>query len=114
MMLSWKEFNVSISAVITALVSVCPLVQSNQACVDGLILYFSEEPSDEQKAAIQSYWDALTVESPEATGYHSQASIKDKEAELRADAATKAWDALSVCQKKLALNVPVTVAEIFA
>jgi len=84
MRLQWKEFNVDLRAIDIALRDLYPEYVGNQAN-SILELYFTEEPSDDDKDAIQAYWDGIESDSSEATSYKSMEQI---EADLEAKRAS--------------------------
>jgi hypothetical protein len=86
--LQWKEFNVNLQKVNEAIPSICNSYAGNQAN-SVLELWFSEEPSDQEKADIQAYWDALTDQSAEAQSYKSAADIETERLAKKASAEAK-------------------------
>lgn len=73
--LQWKEFNIDLRAVDAALRELYPNYTGNQA-VSSLELWFSEEPSDSEKAELQAYWDDIHEASDEAESYQSVEDIE--------------------------------------
>lgn len=70
--MEWKEFNVSLSAIDAELRAEYPEYAGNQAN-SVLELWFNEEPSQEDKDAVQAYWDAIESDSSQAVAYQSAA-----------------------------------------
>lgn len=73
--LEWKEFSVDLRAIETWLRAESDLY-SGSVAADKFTLYFSDEPSEEIKEAIQAKWDELEEDSDEAVSYQSQAAIR--------------------------------------
>lgn len=73
--LQWKEFNVDLRALDAQLRQDYASYVGNQAH-NVLELWFSEEPSEQEKADIQAYWDGLVDQSAEAQSYQSAADIE--------------------------------------
>lgn len=74
--LNWLTFPVNLDTVETWLkANAGENYKGNSADAD-LTLWFSEEPSDDIKLEIMAYWEALTSDSIEATGYKTAAQIK--------------------------------------
>lgn len=98
--LKWLVFKVN-------LVSVDAWVRANtssgycgcSADSSGLHLHFTAQPSSQAKAAIQAYWNGLSISSSEATSYQSHAQI------LAAKAASKASLLASATSKLSALGL---------
>lgn len=109
--LSWKEFSVSILAIETYFIATYPNYRGNSADI-ALTLWFSEEPTDEDKSAIQAYWDGILVDSVEATSYVSAQQVTARIAELKAGLIAKSWDAMDAVERKLVLQLPVSNAEL--
>jgi len=100
--LAWKEFNLNLDSVKAAIAALSIAGFAGLSASESeLKADFSEVPSDESKAAIDAYWAGLTDESSEATSYYSRTALQFALIAARADAATKAYDDLSVQQKKL-------------
>lgn len=102
----WKESNVSLEVLEKHMREEYPSYVGNQAAA-SLELYFSEEPSEEEKEAIDAFWEEL-----DDSSYVSAEAIKNKIEELKASAATKSWDELSVAQRKLILGQTPTTEEL--
>ncbi len=80
MKLQWKEFNVDLAALDQQLRADHPAYVGNQAHAH-LELWFSEEPSQEAKEAIESMWAALDAAHVLAQSYKSANQLMaDKEA----------------------------------
>ena len=77
--LAWKEFNVSVPAVqsaVTLLITSTPIF--GISCDNDLTIHCESEPTVEELDAVVSYWEALTLESIEATSYKTQAQIAEE------------------------------------
>lgn len=109
--LTWKNFNLSLPAVEAWMRSNAGELYCGNSAHTVLQLWFLEEPSEEIKAAIVAYWDALTDQSEEATSYFSQAQARDAELAAREDAVTKSFDQLSTQQKKLLMGVSLVASD---
>lgn len=68
--LDWKEFSVDLAALNQQLIAAYPNYVGNQAH-SVLELCFSEEPSQEDKAAIEQLWAALDPDDDLAASYQS-------------------------------------------
>jgi hypothetical protein len=80
MEMQWKSFNVDLGAIDASLRAAHPAYTGNQAhkCLE---LWFTEEPSQSDKDAIQAMWDGLHQDSSEVKSYKSEDQIKaDKDA----------------------------------
>ena len=91
--LSWKSFNVSCDSIKTWLEANVETEFLGMSANSSLQIHFSTEPSQEEKDAINAYWDGLTDESDEAVNYQTGEQIKaaqeaDKAAKI-ATASTK-------------------------
>lgn len=92
MKLQWKGFNINLKAVDAHLRGLCTVYSGNQAN-SVLELLFSSDPSSDDKAAIQSYWNGIASDSSEATSYQTADQVEAAEATAmaakRASAKTK-------------------------
>lgn len=111
--LQWKEFNLDLEAIDAKLRLDYPNYTGNQAhsCLE---LWFSEEPSQEDKDAVMAYWDGLSSESDEATSYRSRQQIKDAKEALKEGLLSKEWSAMSQPERKLVLGMDVSKAELIS
>jgi len=109
--LKWKEFNISLVAIETYFIATYPDYRGNSADT-ALTLWFSEEPSDEDKADIQAYWDGILVDLTEATSYVSSQQVTDRIAELKTGLIAKSWDTMDSVERKLVLQLSVSNAEL--
>jgi len=109
--LQWKEFSVNILAIETYCIGTYPDYRGNSADT-ALTIWFSEEPSDEDKADIQAYWDGILVDSVEATSYVSAQQVTDRIADLKAGLLAKSWDTMNAVERKLVLQLSVSNAEL--
>ena len=75
MNLQWKEFNVDLQALDVSLRADYPNYKGNQAH-SVLELWFDEEPSQEDKDAINALWDALDPDDAMVESYQSAAQLK--------------------------------------
>jgi hypothetical protein len=103
--LNWLAFNVNLTAVYTAikaLASDCCGMSGNSQ----LQVHFTDQPSDDEVAAIQAYWASLTPSSTEATSYQTAEQM------AAAAAATQAANIASATTKLETLGL--TSAEIAA
>lgn len=74
--LQWKEFNIDLPALDSQLRASYPSYVGNQA-YSVLELWFNEEPSQEDKDAIQALWDGIEDDQHAlAQSYTSQADIE--------------------------------------
>lgn len=97
--LDWKPFNVDVNAVNAWIKANTYSNFCGSSGQDTLMLCFTSEPSERDKALIQKYWDEMAEESPEATSYRS---AKER---LEAAAAEKAANKASAKAKLLALGL---------
>lgn len=111
--LQWKEFNVDMATVEAKLRAEHPTFLSSQA-YSHLELYFSAVVSDEMDAAIDQYWSELEEDSDEASSYRPAAAIIDALKNLKVSAATKTWDNMTALERKAAMNLDITKAELIA
>lgn len=109
--LEWKEFSVSLLPIETYFIATYPNYRGNSADT-ALTLWFSEEPTDEDKTAIQAYWDGILVDSTEATSYVSSQQVTDRIAELKTGLLAKAWDAMTTAERKIIVGAAVSNAEL--
>jgi hypothetical protein len=85
MKLDWKEINIDMNVVEAWLRANAGEHYCGNAAHTHLDLYFSEEPSQEEKDAILAYWEALDEESDEALAYMSREDrLADKAAKKEA------------------------------
>jgi len=112
MKLEWKEFNISLDNLESHLRSEYPNYKGNQAA-SALELFFSEEPSEQEKQAILDHWEFL-----DGSDYVSIEDLKAQAEELeqakqaaKAGLISKTWDQMSATERKLVMNLEVTRAE---
>ena len=110
--LEWKEFNVSLENLEAHMRSEYSQYLGNQAA-SCLELFFSEEPSQEDKEAIEAHWDSL-----DGSDYKSAQVLADEIAELeaakiamKAGLVSKSWDQMSTVERKVAMNMEVSREE---
>lgn len=70
--LEWKQFSLDLNSVETWMKSNVGEGYRGNSADYCLHLWFEEEPSQEVKDAVASYWEGLTSESNEAAVYKSQ------------------------------------------
>lgn len=75
MTLQWKEFNIDLRALDASLKASYPSYVGNQAH-SVLELWFNEEPSQEDKDAIEQLWAALDPDDAMVESYKSAADLK--------------------------------------
>jgi hypothetical protein len=75
MTLQWKEFSVDLRALDASLRAAHPHYAGNQAH-SVLELWFDEEPSQEDKDAIEALWAALDPDDAMVENYQSAAQLK--------------------------------------
>jgi hypothetical protein len=107
----WKEFSISLPKIeewmkANAGASYC----GNQAGA-RLELWFTEEPIQGAKDAIDAYWDAIDGAHVAATSYISAADLKAAYDAARLDAVTKQWNDMSVAQRKIVSSIALSSAE---
>lgn len=88
MELQWKGFSVDLRAVDANLRDLYAHYSGNQAH-DVLELWFTEEPSSEEKADIQAYWDGIESDSSEATSYQTAEEVEANLAAKKASGKAK-------------------------
>ena len=86
--LKWKDFSVDLSAIDLKLRADYPTYTGNQAH-SYLELWFTEEPDQTAKDAIQALWDGITKKSAIAKSYKTQDQIKADQAALKQSAIDK-------------------------
>jgi hypothetical protein len=75
--LQWKEFNIDLSAFVASIKASYPTCAGAQGS-HTLELWFSEDPSQEDKDVIQAMWDAIDTDHAMAQSYKSAAQIKSE------------------------------------
>lgn len=78
--LKWLSFNVSLDSIETWMRANAGDKYAGNAADHDLTVWFSEEPSDDIKAAIAAYWAGLTEDSAEATAYKTAEQISAEQA----------------------------------
>jgi len=73
--LQWKEFNIDLSAFVASVKASYPMCAGAQGS-HTLELWFSEDPSQEDKDAIIALWDAIDTDHAMAQSYQSRAQIQ--------------------------------------
>ena len=111
MKLEWKEFSLSLLPIETYFIATYPYYRGNSADT-ALTLWFSEEPTDEDKTAIQAYWDGILVDSTEATSYVSSQQVAARIADLKAGLLAKSWDDMTTAERKIVVGAAVSHAEL--
>lgn len=113
MKFDWKSHPINLSAVDQLLRSIYPAYVGDSAD-SALTLWFSEEPSEEDKVAIIAYWEGISEASNEAISYRSQSNIQAQIDLLKAGLVNKTWDAMSPIERKLVMGMTFEVAELFS
>lgn len=111
--LQWKEYNLDLEAIDAKMRLDYPDYTGNQAH-SSLELWFSTEPSQEAKDAIMAYWDGLSNESDEAESYRSRQQIEDAKAALKQGLLAKDWNSMSQVERKAAIGMDVSKAELIS
>lgn len=88
MKLEWKEHKVDLQALDQQLKAMILQYVGNQAHAH-LELWFSEEPSQEQKEAIENMWAAIDAAHPLAQSYKSADEIKAQQVAKKESAKAK-------------------------
>ena len=88
MKLEWKEFNVNLQMLETWLKAQSDLYVGNSADT-ALTLWFSEEPSEEVKEAVETKWAEIDEESDEAATYVSAQDVLDAQVAKKASGKAK-------------------------
>ena len=104
--LQWLAFPVNLQTVEAWIYANEPAGFCGQSADQNkLTLHFTAQPSDDQVAAIQLYWEALTPSSTEATEYQTLAQQQAAAASAQASALTTATaklTALGLTQQEIA------------
>lgn len=112
MILDWKEFSINLDYIESFLKDkFAEIYAGNSANQQNFILWFSEDPSEDQKKAIYEYWDSIKSDSAESN-YISNQRILDRVVELKKEILTKPWDKMDEVDKKIILQLPVSNAEL--
>lgn len=98
--LQWKEHNVNLEMVNSKLKQDCPKICGTQAA-SCLEVWFTEEPTQEEKDAVIAYWESLDEASAEATGYKSRAQI-EADVEAKRQSAIAKFAALGLTDAEIA------------
>jgi len=88
MKLEWKEFNVNLQMFETWMKAASDLYVGNSADT-ALTLWFSEEPSEEVKDAVEIKWDEIDEMSEEAETYVSAQDVLDAQVAKKASGKAK-------------------------
>lgn len=108
----WKEFNISLDKIDEWGRTNLGASFSGISADNNLRFDFTEEPSNEVKAALNAMWDGIEDDTHEyATSYFSFSEYESALSAAKEDAVTKSYDELSAIQKKLLLGVALTLAE---
>lgn len=86
--LDWKDFNVDLQTIDATIKDITSTYCGNQSH-SHLELWFTEEPSEIEKEAINKYWNSLTNKKIEAKKYKSTQDIKTEKETLRASGLAK-------------------------
>jgi len=108
----WKNFSVNLTTLDAWLrANAGPHYAGNSADIK-LTLWFTEDPGPAVVTACEQYWDAIDVNSTEATTYVSSQAVKDAVAGLKVDLHTKTWAAMSTAERKIVIGQTPTNAEL--
>jgi hypothetical protein len=89
MTLKWKDFSVSLPAVSAQIATLAGSAFCGLSADATLRAHFTDDPGQTVMDSIQAYWDGITSESSEATGYTSAASIAATVASAKASGIAK-------------------------
>lgn len=112
--LQWKAFNVDLEAVEAKMKNDFPETYKGNQAFNGLELWFSELPSEEEQEAIQQWWEGLSEESDEAASYRSVEDVQACIKSLKEGIPAKTWNQLTIPERKLVLGITPTKAELIA
>ncbi len=112
MHLAWKGFSLDLPSIELWLRANAGEFYVGNSADEGLTLWFSEQPDQADLDAVQAYWDALDEESDEASNYVSKEDIVAAISTLKAGIPAKAWDDMSVAERKIVLGQMPTNAEL--
>lgn len=107
----WKSFNLNLGLIDAYLKSQIADLYAGNSADTGLTMWFTGEPTDEQKVSVQAYWDSITEESDEAN-YVSSSQITARIAELKDGLTSKSWDEMSIAERKLVTSQNVSNTEL--
>lgn len=110
--LSWKEFNLDIDSVKAEIASIAGENFCGCAADYGLQLFFLEEPTQEVKDLISTYWDSMDSEAPEAQAYVSVNDIEAAKQAAKISAVSKNWDDMTAAERKLIIGLEPTKEEL--
>jgi hypothetical protein len=104
--LEWKSHDVDLAAFHAWALKTVPSYCGSSADY-ALTLWFTEEPSEEIKAAIEAKWNSLTEEEESAKIAHREK--KQKAVEIaKQNLLTGSLSKLSVAERKLLMSMPLT------
>ncbi|MCK4500425.1 hypothetical protein KAU11_08000 [Candidatus Babeliales bacterium] len=108
----WKEFNISLEKLDEwGRANLGEHFVGNSAN-DCMCSHFTEEPEQTHKDALDSQWASVSGADHEwAMAYYPKVDLEESIKLARADAATKAWDALSAQQKKIIAGAELSHAD---
>lgn len=100
MKLEWKEFNVDLKTLDAQLRASYPTYAGNQAhsCLE---LWFTEEPSQEDKELIQLMWDEIDSDQHAMAQSYQSAGVVKAEAEAKKASAKAKLAALGLTEDEL-------------
>lgn len=110
--LQWKKFPVSILDVEVWIKANCGANYVGNSAAEDLTLWYTVEPTQEMKDALEVYWASLSAESSEAANYVSVQALRAACDALKAGLASKSWDSMSIAERKLVLGQMPTKAEL--
>lgn len=73
----------------------------------ALTIHFKQEPSEQVKATIQGYWDALQAHSELSKREH-HARLQRAENAARVGLPYQAWDQMKASERKMLMNSPLS------
>lgn len=97
--LAWKEFSINMDKVEAHLRANLSSAYCGNSAGAKLTLWFIAEPSEDDKAAVELYWESVHADSEEATSYQTAAQ------KATAEAANKTAKVSSATAKLLALGL---------
>lgn len=110
--LQWKSFNIDIPTVTAAVVALEGDNYVGCSADHDLSLHFTTKPSDDNIAEIKSYWDGIAEQGNEHSKYCAQATIISTISSLRTGLISKEWADMSVAERKIAVGLTPTRADL--
>lgn len=109
---SWKSFRVSLAMIEEWMKTNAGDKYTGNSADSCLSLWFSEEPSQDTKDAVEAYWTAIESNSLEATKYVAIQTITEAITTLKAGIPAKTWNQMNGTERKLVLGLDVTPEEL--